>query len=138
MAPGTCVAVAERSPHSPWTKPEQPAGSVPRQVGNESWVAVDPPPLLLATGAKDELRLLEGAVPVAEGGPHPRDAKPNEIPRPVAGEVCDEARVAVDAPPLLEPEIGDHESWPLERAVAVAERSPHTALAEPDDVDAAA
>ncbi len=80
---------------------------------------------------------MERAVAVAEGGPHTVVAEADDVGTAVTGEIGEEPGVLVDPPRGVDPEVGNHELWWLERAVAVAEGGPHTVVAEADDVNAA-
>ena len=130
------VAVAEGGPHTVVAEADDVGAAVPGEIGEVPGVLVDPPPRADPTEVAGELWWLERAVAVAEGGPHTVVAEADDVGTAVTGEIGEEPGMLVDPPRGVDPEVGNHELWWLERAVAVAEGGPHTVVAEADDVNA--
>ena len=128
------VAVAQRRPYAGVAEADDVRLAVAGDVGQEARVLVDAPALVEAELRLHELRRLEGAVAVAERRPYAGVAEADDVRLAVAGDVGQEAGVLVDAPALVEAELGLHELRRLERAVAVAQRRPYAGVAEADDV----
>ena len=133
------VAIAQRDPHTVLTKADDVGKSAVCQVRKKSRVTVDAPVLRVAIVRDGDLRPLKRAVAVADRRPHILVAEADDVGPAIAVEIDDEARVPIDPPASrLVPEVGDHDLRILKTAVAVAERGPHAAVAEADDVGKAA
>ena len=66
-------------------------------------------PWLYPRSIEHEFRRLESAVAVAQRGPDAVVAEPDDVGLAVSGEVSDEARVLIDAPALVVPQVHEHE-----------------------------
>ena len=128
------LAVAERRPDAGIAEADDVGTAGACQTLDEPGMPVDPPPLLVAQVRVDEARLLERAVTVPERRPDARVAEADDSVAPAAGEIGDETRMLVHAPPLVDPEVREHERRLAERAVAVAECRPDAGVAEAHEI----
>ncbi len=130
------VAVAQGGPHTVVPEPDQVGLPVPRQVHHVARVLIDPPALVVAQVRHHELRRLECAVAVAQGGPHTVAPEADEVRLPVSGDVDHESWMLIDAPALVVPQVRHDEFHSLKGAVPVVPGRPDAGIAETDEVGA--
>ncbi len=130
------VAVAECDVDAGVAEADDVGAAVAGDVGEQAWVLVGAPAAgLVAEVVEDELGGREGAVAVAERDVDAGVAEADDVGAPVAGDVGQEAWVAVDAPATrLDAEIRQDDARLGERPVAVAQRGPDAGFAEAHDV----
>ena len=98
-------------------------------------VLVHPPSLVKTEVGDDEQRVLKCTIAVADGRPDASIAESDDVSQSVTVKVDDESWVLVNLPrPRQVAEIGNDHPRSLKAAVAIAERRPHSAIAETDDI----
>jgi hypothetical protein len=96
---------------------------------------LDAPILVVAEIAQHEERVLKGPVAIPERRPNAVKAKSNDVGEAILVQIDQKSGMLVHLPASgLEAEVGIHDVGILKCAIAVAERHPHAALAEADDV----
>ena len=128
------VSIAQGNPDTVIPKSDDVCSPVAGEVGDHSRVLVDAPTLVVAQIGEDELRLLEAAVAIAQGDPHAVGAKAEDVGLAVAGDIGDEARMLIHAPPLVISEVRGREFRRLEGAIPVVQRGPHAGISKAGDV----
>ena len=94
------VAIAQRRPHPGIAEAHDVGPAVTGDVGEEARVLLHPPATgLVAEVRQHEPRRLERPVAIAQRRPHPGIAEAHDVGSAVTGDVGEEARVPVDAPP---------------------------------------
>jgi hypothetical protein len=90
----------------------------------------DAPALVPAEVVNDHSRRLEGAIAIAERGPHAVVAEADQVAASVASEVGDEARMPVRSPTLIISQFGSAEYRRAEGSISGRKRGKHTVIAE--------
>ena len=108
--------------------------TIPRQVREESRVPTDVPPLLDAEIADNELGWLEGPVSVVVRDIDSCLAESDDVSSFVTSQVGNETRV-VEIPPMIDPELVEHESDGTKTTVFTVQGDEHPSVAKTNDID---
>src|SRR6266436_1073776 len=129
------LAIVDSGPYACVAKSDDVGAAILVQVGDKSWMLFHTPTLVVAKVVVNRACFLKSALAITDGRPHTVVAKSNDVIDTVVIQISHEPGMLIYLPASsFQTELGVYNVGTSECAVAIAQRYPHSALAEADDV----